>query len=81
MVVGVRIMEVRSGTPSAAKELQAGDLITAVKGVPVRSPREFAEAVKKENGRPVMLTVWTSSDRSSPGFDRNLPGRQVEIKP
>ncbi len=45
---GVRIVEVRPGTQTAAKELQPGDLITAVKGVPVWSPREFAEAVKKE---------------------------------
>ena len=78
---GVRIVEVRPGTQAAAKELQPGDLITAVKGVPVKSPREFADAVKKENGRPVVLTVWTSSDRNSPGFDRSSPGRQVEIKP
>jgi S1-C subfamily serine protease len=72
---------VRPGTQAAAKELQPGDLITAVKGVPVRSPREFAEAVKKENGRAVVLTVWTPSDRNSAGFDRNSPGRQIEIKP
>ncbi|HEY2253937.1 MAG TPA: trypsin-like peptidase domain-containing protein [Planctomycetaceae bacterium] len=78
---GVRIVEVRPGTQAAAKELQPGDLITAVKGVPVRSPREFAEAVKKENGRAVVLTVWTPSDRNSAGFDRNSPGHQVEIKP
>lgn len=78
---GVRIVEVRPGTQTAAKELQPGDLITAVKGVAVRSPREFAEAVKKENGRPVVLTVWTPSDRNSAGFDRNSPGRAVEIKP
>ena len=78
---GVRIVEVRPGTQTAAKELQPGDLITAVKGIPVRSPREFAEAVKKENGRPVVLTVWTPSDRNSAGFDRISPGRQVEIKP
>jgi serine protease Do len=71
---GVRIVEVRPGTPTAAKELQPGDLITAVKGVPVWSPREFADAVKKENGRPIVLTIWTPADRNS-------PGRQVEIKP
>jgi len=78
---GVRIVEVRPGTQTSAKELQPGDLITAVKGVPVRSPREFAEAVKKENGRPVVLTIWSPSDRNSAGFDRNSPGRPVEIKP
>jgi serine protease Do len=78
---GVRIVEVRPGTQTAAKDLQPGDLITAVKGTPVRSPREFAEAVKKENGRPVVLTIWKPSDRNSAGFDRNSPGRQVEIKP
>ena len=71
---GVRIVDVRPSTPTALKELQPGDLIMAVKGVPVWSPREFAEAVKKENGRPIVLTVWTQSDRNS-------PGRQVEIKP
>jgi serine protease Do len=71
---GVRIVEVRPGTQTAAKDLQPGDLITAVKGTPVRSPREFADAVKKENGRAVVLTVWTPSDRNS-------PGRAVEIRP
>ncbi len=78
---GVRVLEVRPGTQTAAKELQPGDLITAVKGVPVRSPREFAEAVRKEAGRPVVLTVWTPGDRNSITFDRNSPGRAVEIKP
>jgi serine protease Do len=78
---GVRVVDVRPGTQTAAKDLQPGDLITAVKGTPVWSPREFAEAVKKENGRPVVLTVWTPSERNTVGFDRNSPGRTVEIKP
>jgi serine protease Do len=71
-VQGVRVLEVRPGSPAAAREVQPGDLITHVRGVPVLSPRDFAEAVNGQTG-PVMLTISTPSDRNS-------LFRQVEIK-
>jgi len=70
---GVRVVEVRPGSQAAAREIQPGDLITHVKNTPVRSPREFAEAVKNATGT-VVLRVSTPSDR-------NPIERQVEIKP
>jgi len=70
---GVRVVEVRPGSPAASREIQPGDLITYVRNTPVRSPREFAEAVQNISG-PVVIRVLTPSDRNS-------VERQVEIKP
>jgi S1-C subfamily serine protease len=70
---GVRIVKVAPATPAAFSELQPGELITHVKGEPVRSPREFAEAVQKAIG-PVALRVWSSSNRAA-------PSRNVDIRP
>ncbi len=70
---GVRVMEVRPGSPAALTGVFPGDLITHVKSVLVRTPREFADAVQKESGA-VVLKVKTPSDR-------NALDRQVEIRP
>ncbi|HEY3969403.1 MAG TPA: trypsin-like peptidase domain-containing protein [Planctomycetaceae bacterium] len=70
---GVRVVKVTPGTPAAASDLQPGDLITHVKGDPVHSPRDFAEAVQKAAG-PVALRVWSPANRAA-------PSRNVEIKP
>jgi S1-C subfamily serine protease len=69
----VRVVEVRPGSLAAAREIQPGDLITHVKNTPIRSPRDFADAVKNATGT-VVLRVSTPSDR-------NPVERQVEIKP
>lgn len=69
---GVRVLDVRTGSPAAAREVQPGDLITHVRGVQILSPKDFAEAVSGQTG-PVVLTIATPSDRSS-------VFRQVEIK-
>jgi serine protease Do len=68
---GVRVVEVRPGTLAAAREVQAGDLITRVKNTPVRSPREFADAVKNATGT-VTLRITPS--------DRNAAERQVKFE-
>jgi serine protease Do len=70
---GVRIVEVKPGSPAASREIQPGDLITYVRNKAVSSPREFADAVQNASG-PVVLRVLTPSDRHS-------VERQVEIKP
>lgn len=72
-IEGVRVVKVIAGSPVAASDVQPGDLITHVKGDPVRSPRDFAEAVQKAAG-PVSLRVWSPSNRASPSHN-------VEIKP
>lgn len=69
---GVRVLEIQSSSPASGKNLQPGDLITQVNRAPVRSPRDFAEAVKNATGT-VVLTVTTPSDRAS-------TERPVEIK-
>ena len=70
---GVRVVKVTPGTPVAASDLQPGDLITHVKGEPVHSPRDFAEAVQKATGT-IALRVWSPSNRAAPAHN-------VEIKP
>jgi S1-C subfamily serine protease len=70
---GVRVVKVTPGTPAGVTDLQPGDLITHVKGEPVRSPREFAEAVQKAAGW-VVLRVWSPANRAA-------PSRNVEIRP
>jgi serine protease Do len=70
---GVRVVDVKPGSQAAAREVQPGDLITHVKNTPVRSPREFADAVKNATGT-VVLRIATPSDR-------NPVERQVEFKP
>lgn len=60
---GVRIMEVKPGTQAADRGIQPGDLITHVKGNPVRSPREFTAAVENATGQ-VALRISTPSDRN-----------------
>jgi serine protease Do len=62
---GVRVIKVAPGSPVADCDLQNGDLITHVKGQPVRSPREFADAVQKIAGA-VSLQVWSPVNRTNP---------------
>jgi serine protease Do len=66
---GVRVMEVKPGSQAAAKGILPGDLITHVKGNPVRSPREFADAIENSAGQ-VTLKISTPSDRSA--IDRDV---------
>jgi len=44
---GVRIAEVRAGTPAALAGLRAGDIITAVNETPVHNLRDYAQALKE----------------------------------
>ncbi|MGE5191972.1 MAG: trypsin-like peptidase domain-containing protein [Deltaproteobacteria bacterium] len=73
MPPGVRVMEVKSGSEAAGRGILPGELITHVRGNPVRSPREFADAVRGATGQ-VTLKISTPSDRSA-------SDRDVVIKP
>jgi hypothetical protein len=44
---GVRLDDVRSGTPAAGSGLQRGDIITAVNDTPVTGMRDYAEALRQ----------------------------------
>ncbi|MBI3861333.1 MAG: trypsin-like peptidase domain-containing protein [Planctomycetia bacterium] len=70
---GVRVVKVTPGSPAATGDLQPGDLITHVKGDPIRNPRDFAEAVQKSSG-PVALRIWSPANRTAPSHN-------VEIQP
>jgi serine protease Do len=73
MPAGVRVMDVKPGSEAASRGILQGELITQVRGNPVRSPKEFAEAVKASSG-PVVLKVSSPSDRSA-------SEREVVLKP
>jgi serine protease Do len=60
-VQGVVVREVDPDGPAAEKGVQEGDVITAVAGKPVRSPREVADAVKKAHAdgrKSVLVQLW-----------------------
>ena len=54
---GVLINSVSSGSPAATAGLKAGDVVTRIDGVPVRSGFVLFEAVKNKNGSDLTLTV------------------------
>jgi serine protease Do len=51
---GVVVIEVEEGSPAAAAGLKRGQLISKIGEAKIRSPREFAEAVARQEG-PVIL--------------------------
>ena len=53
---GVVVVEVVAGSPADAAGLKPGQVITRVAGKPVRSPRQFAEAVAGLKGPVPMVT-------------------------
>jgi serine protease Do len=69
---GVIVLDVLADSPAAA-ELRPEDVITHVNGRPVRTPKDFLEAVQGQTG-PVQLQVL-------PGAQPQAPSRSVEIKP
>ncbi|MCX7887013.1 MAG: trypsin-like peptidase domain-containing protein [Verrucomicrobiae bacterium] len=55
---GVVVQEVRPGTPAANSDLKPADIITAVDGVPVKTPRELQlQILSKKVGQRVVLDV------------------------
>jgi S1-C subfamily serine protease len=56
---GVVIREVLAGSPAAAAQLKVNDVITHVKGQPVRTPAEFYKRMQTLTG-PIDLTLANS---------------------
>jgi Do/DeqQ family serine protease len=55
---GVAVKEIREGTPAAKSDLQPADVIVAVDGVTVKTPRELQQQILRKNiGQKVVLTV------------------------
>ncbi len=64
-VQGVLVREVDPDGPAAEKGVQEGDVIMAIAGKPVRSPREVADAVKKahaEGRKTVLVQLWRDGE-------------------
>ncbi len=55
---GIVVNEIRDGTPAAKSDLQPADVIVAVDGTPVKTPRELQQQIlHKTIGQKVVLTV------------------------
>ena len=55
---GVVVTEIREGTPAAKSDLQPADVIVAVDGTPVKTPRELQKQILHKNiGQKVVLDV------------------------
>ena len=55
---GVVVTEIREGTPAAKSDLQPADVIVAVDGTPVKTPRELQQQILHKNiGQKVVLNV------------------------
>lgn len=54
---GVLVLEVEPGTPAGLTGLQTGDFITHVNGMPVKTPKQFYDAVRSLKG-DVALSVF-----------------------
>lgn len=65
-------------TPQSAAQdagLKAGDVITAVGGVPISSFEDLRSAVLISEGAPIELTVWRAGD----SFDLTLSPRRMDV--
>jgi serine protease Do len=59
-VDGVIVTEVENGSAAARKGLQAGDIITEINQQPVRTPKEFREALKSADLKKGVIVNFTS---------------------
>jgi len=60
---GVLVNEIREGTPAAKSDLQPADVIVAVDGTPVKTPRELQQQILHKNiGQKVVLDVVRGDD-------------------
>lgn len=59
---GIFVEDIVDGTPASQSDLKPLDLITAVDGTPVATPRELQKAIfEKQVGDEVELQVWRTS--------------------
>lgn len=70
---GVMVTGVAPGSPAAGADLRPEDLITQVNRRPVRTPREFADAVQNETGPVTLDVIPAASPKGAP--------RSIEVKP
>jgi serine protease Do len=67
---GAIVSEAQSGSPALAAGIQAGDVITAVDGKAVSSPRELARMVGAiQPGKAVELTYWRNGKSETVKID------------
>ena len=70
---GVMVTTIREDGPAFRSALRAGDIITAVEGIPIRNEAELKAAVRgKEVAEPITLKVVR--------LDENLEGRELLIR-
>ncbi|MFM1768630.1 MAG: hypothetical protein RJA22_1159 [Verrucomicrobiota bacterium] len=70
---GVIVTQVEKGSPAERKGLRAGDIITDVNHKPVRTPREFREAVQAADPRKGVLLNFLSRGSSKFEILRESP--------
>lgn len=58
---GVRLTDVRSGTPAARAGLQVGDVITAVDGQQVRQASQLGSAIDAKKPGDTVAVTYTRS--------------------
>jgi S1-C subfamily serine protease len=73
---GVLVSSVREGSPAAAADLRAGDVITAIDGSPVSSPRDVQRATRRASGS---VTLDVTRDGQSITVDVELRERDREL--
>jgi regulator of sigma E protease len=61
-----------AGSPAAAAELQVGDRIVAVDGVPARTFAGISRHIRESHGRPITLTVQRDGRRLIVGPQRTI---------
>ena len=56
---GVIVQEIHADTPAANSDLKPADIIVAVDGAPVKTPKELQQQIlRKQIGQKVILDVW-----------------------
>ena len=56
---GIIVQEIHADTPAAKSDLKPADIIVAVDGTPVKTPRELQQQIlRKQIGQKVILDVW-----------------------
>jgi S1-C subfamily serine protease len=70
---GAIIRDVTTGSPAAAAGLKEGDVIAAIDGEPVQSPKALSDAIAgHEPGDRIALTVYRSGEEQGSGVEVTL---------
>ena len=81
--VGVRIDDVKAGSPAEKAGLKTGDVVVEYDGEQVRSARQFTRLVQETpEGRSVKIAVMRNGSRqvvdATPAMDADLPWRMID---